>query len=328
MISEKLIKRICSFYKLKVKEIFPAQSGYRNKVIPILSKENEKFNLIFYKSEPDILQKIKSANSVGKYLYENNFLTRYPIKEIVKIKSQASEKVFLVCLYNYLFGETIPWEAYTSKHIKLLGGEMGKMHKALEIYSNETLSDAIEELKVLKYRMQTYFEIKEVKGTMQNKLEIILNVDWNSFDSLIRKLNTLPKQALHMDFVRGNILFSQGLKVKNQLKISGVLDFEKTSLGPKILDIGRTLAFLIIDCKYKSEEKVRKYFLLNGYEKRGENKVENIELLEELLNFYWLYDFYKFLKHNPYEDLKDNEHFVRTKKKLLVGKCVSKQIKN
>ena len=116
-----------------------------------------------------------------------------------------------------------------------------------------------------------------------------------------------------MDFVRGNILFAEDEKAQ----ITGVLDFEKATWGPPVFDIARTLAFLIVDCKYKDEAKVRKYFLHSGYNKRGQAEFEPTELLEDLLNFFLLYDFYKFLRHNPYESLKDNEHFVRTRDFLL-----------
>ncbi len=122
-----------------------------------------------------------------------------------------------------------------------------------------------------------------------------------------------------MDFVRGNILFKGS-------KICGILDFEKAGYGIKLLDIARTLAFLLVDCKYKNEVKIRKYFLQSGYIKRGgadfNRRIINtadkkLDLLEELVNTFLIYDFYKFLRHNPYEFLHQNEHFIRTKKYLL-----------
>jgi len=118
-----------------------------------------------------------------------------------------------------------------------------------------------------------------------------------------------------MDFVRGNILFDEGVH------ITGVLDFEKASHGHPLFDIARTLAFLLVDCKYKTEAQVRKYFLLSGYNKRGTGDFKitamNARLLEQLVELFLLYDFYKFLRHNPYEALPQNEHFVRTQALLL-----------
>jgi Ser/Thr protein kinase RdoA (MazF antagonist) len=108
-------------------------------------------------------------------------------------------------------------------------------------------------------------------------------------------------------------LFDQNQKAK----ISGILDFEKASWGPPIFDIARTLAFLIVDCKYKPEPKVRKYFLHSGYNKRGDSNFTHTKVFEQLVDFFLVHDFYKFLKHNPYETLEQNEHFVRTRDFLL-----------
>jgi hypothetical protein len=251
-----------------------------------------------------------------------------------------------------------------------------------------------EKFQKLNYKNQTNFQIPNYKfSTYTNQSTNIFDY----FNNLFTILDAKPKQILHMDFVRSNVLFEnfqntkppndqiiskslncqtkerklkklntkyqklnkyqkpktkshildnskcdprdsilstldakpQTLNLKlltlnSELRISGILDFEKTLYGPVILDIARTLAFLIVDCKYKTEEKVRKYFLHSGYIKRGKNKlIQNYEFrlmnyeLNCLMTFFWFYDFYKFLKHNVYEGLEKNEHFVRTKNILL-----------
>ena len=109
-----------------------------------------------------------------------------------------------------------------------------------------------------------------------------------------------------MDFVRGNILFDGS-------DITGILDFEKTAMGHNFVDIARTLAFLMVDCKFKTVDKVVKYFLYSGYHKRGQMKdVGDKAILNQLIEMFLVYDFYKFLRHNPYESLHLNEHYVRT----------------
>ena len=45
-------------------------------------------------------------------------------------------------------------------------------------------------------------------------------------------------------------------------------------------------------------------------------------LLEPLLDAFLLYDFYKFLRHNPYESLSANEHFTRTRDLLLARRII------
>lgn len=114
-----------------------------------------------------------------------------------------------------------------------------------------------------------------------------------------------------MDFVRGNILFED-------TDISGILDFEKTASGHTIVDIARTLAFLLVDCKYKPYDKVDKYFLYSGYQKRGRSKdIGNDDDRNQFVEMFLFYDLYKFLLHNPYESLRLNEHHVRTKDILV-----------
>ncbi|HEX9153621.1 MAG TPA: hypothetical protein VF809_02260, partial [Candidatus Saccharimonadales bacterium] len=117
-----------------------------------------------------------------------------------------------------------------------------------------------------------------------------------------------------------NILFSDepyddALKVS----ISGVIDFEKTAYGHPLFDIARTLAFLMIDCKHKPADKVRKYFLGSGYIKRSSADLSSsyMSMLNPFIELFLFYDFYKFLRHNPYESLPDNEHFVRTVEFML-----------
>jgi thiamine kinase-like enzyme len=162
--------------------------------------------------------------------------------------------------------------------------------------------------------MSSYFRDSGVEGALKKKLGLVLNK--NDFNRLLEAAKSLPKQqVLHMDFVRGNVLF-------NGKELCGILDFEKTGYGNKLLDISRTLAFLLVDCKYKDEDKVTKYFLKSGYIKRGDSpfanyKFKKSDLLSELVNYFIYYDFYKFLRHNPYEDLHLNEHFIRTKEHLL-----------
>ena len=147
--------------------------------------------------------------------------------------------------------------------------------------------------------MEKYFADDGVHDAMAGKLGLAIFDVTRIRPALTESIN-LPAQALHMDFVRGNILFDGH---DTSLKISGVLDFEKTAWGPIVFDIARTLAFLIVDCKYKDEANVRKYFLHSGYNKRGGNHFTPTPLLEVLVDFFLLHDFYKFLRHNPYDSL-------------------------
>ncbi len=329
-----IVKEILKKYGLKAKEIDPTEKGYRNFSYPITLKNGEKINLILYKNEKGILERIQRTNLVSDYLASKGFPMRKSLGKILRVKT-ADKKRF-VCIYNYLPGETIPWEGYTMEHIKLLGKTMSEMHKELAAGSRQlaAFSDAITELSELKSRMENYFSNKDVIRAMNEKLGLKFNLKaFDFFESLFKVIDMLPdKQILHLDFVRSNILFeivgNEGAVPEPRRHISGILDFEKTAFGPKIMDIARTLAFLIVDCKYKTEQKIRKYFLHSGYKKRGKGSWDEGDnrdcrlLLNPLLTFFWLHDFYKFLLHNPYESLENNQHYLRTKNLLIREKIV------
>lgn len=312
-------------YGLEFTAINPPQSGYRNLNYKLLTKTGAAYNLIIYKQEPEILQRIKQANYVSDHLSAAGFSTRATItavnsQKLLVLNSGQAKRY--ACLYNFLPGETIPWEGYTQKHIKLLGQTLGALHHTLaKLKLPAGYTAARTELNNQLAQLEMYFKQSGVIKAMRIKLG--LQLEGNLYPGLSHLLNSASlKQkplALHLDFVRSNILFSgRG----ESLHISGILDFEKTAQGPVVLDLARSLAFLIVDCKYKPEVKVRKYFLQSGYVKRGGGSLPPESQLNAWLDYFWLYDFYKFLRHNPYESLRENEHYQRTVKKLLEQRLV------
>nr|AIA17459.1 Phosphotransferase enzyme family [uncultured bacterium] len=304
-----VIARILRAYNVPYSRVAAPQKGYRNTSYGI----NGIYNLILYKSEAGILARIKNANTVGAFVAAAGMSARTPRNPRI-LKLASGGRVRYAALYNYLPGSTIPWEAYTMDHIKALGQAMSDMHQTLSLYDTQSLPDVADENSALLKRMQRYFVDTHVAGALTSKLGIH-SVRCHFFDVLAASKKLPGQHALHMDFVRGNILFEGS-------KITGILDFEKAAKGSPLYDVARTLAFLLVDCKYKQENKIRKYFLQSGYIKRGaaelrDYMVNGMSVLESLVDFFLLHDFYKFLRHNPYESLPQNEHFVRTKAMLL-----------
>jgi Ser/Thr protein kinase RdoA (MazF antagonist) len=305
--------RILQLYGVKPVRFFGMQKGYRNESHPVELAGGERINLILYKSEPEILPRIKRANAVADFLHEQGLPVRHTYSSNIAILKN-SRRIKYGSLYAYLPGETIPWEAYTQAHIKALGEMMGRVHAALHSYKNTELQkhEVATEYAEICARMQRYFNDTNVKRALHEKLQLeLIGTRLTKLASVLSACKNLPaQQPLHMDFVRGNILFNA------QAQVTGILDFEKAGSGHPLFDIARTLAFLFIDCKYKTEEQVRKYFLLSGYNKRGNSPFKitskTLPLLEALVDLFLLYDFYKFLRHNPYEFLHQNEHFTRT----------------
>lgn len=76
---------------------------------------------------------------------------------------------------------------------------------------------------------------------------------WNSSRSdLIRQL--------HLDFARGNVLFSAGTETA-----AGVIDFETTARGPIEQELGRSLSFILVDSPQQTILKKRMNSFLTNY---------------------------------------------------------------
>jgi len=311
--------RVLQVYGLRAKEVRPVQKGYRNHIYPVILTSGRTISLIIYKSEPDILAKIENAHYVSNYLASKRLPVRTTEDDRI-LQIQSPRHKTYGAIYNYLPGHTIPWEAYTMAHIKALGATMSDMHAHLAKLPRKKLPNITDEYHMVLTRMNMYFADQGVRQAMEHKLGLCVKPNSiNGFVRLLQKLAGSPvQQPLHMDFVRGNILFDDASA------IAGILDFEKAAYGDPLLDIARTLAFLLVDCKYKTEAKVRKYFLHSGYNKRGGSSfVGRSAELEMAVTLFLLYDFYKFLRHNPYEYLGQNEHYIRTRDFLLRQTIIS-----
>lgn len=314
---EKLVAQIITAYGLDVSLRHPMQTGYRNKNFPLTLQDGTTVNLILYKPEPGIRVTIKNANALGDFLCTHNFPARHTYdSRILRIAGKHHEQY--AALYHYLPGTTISWDAYTMKHLKALGTSMSTMHALLAAHAQNDIPSIETIYGPLLARMRAYFQKTGVASALQQKLNFTVSPEiFELIAELVRAMPHLPhKQPLHLDFVRSNILFDE-----NTAHISGIVDFEKAAFGNPIFDIARTLAFLYVDCAYKDAEHIRKYFLWSGYQKQGPASYQNLTytihgrttaVLSAAINMFLFYDFYKFLLHNPYESLPQNNHFVRT----------------
>lgn len=315
---QRYITRLLSLYAIDPLHIHAAQKGYRNEIYPVESSTGEMVQVTFYKSELGILNRVARADHVSSYLADSGLPARRRINQRT-VKLHSASRTIYAGLYNYLPGSTISWEAYTRKHIVLLGKTLSDMHELLRSYVAVDEAPIEDELGALLIRMKTYFSDGRVMSALASKLGVSLRIHYPHFSLLMNSIRRLPgKQSLHMDFVRSNILFQdaqpQDVCTFESVSISGILDFEKTATGHPVYDVARSLAFLLVDCKYKSPESVTKYFVHSGYQKRGKaDLIHTGRVLDQLVLFFLIHDFYKFLRHNPYETLNQNEHFIRTR---------------
>lgn len=313
------LKEVLKLYGFQFLDGHTPQKGYRNTSYPVTTIDGQRLNFILYKNEPEIAARIRRANAVADFLYSVGLAVRSTADDrIVRIATVRGERYG--ALYTYLPGGTIPWEGYTRKHLKLLGRTLSDMHAAVALMPSISLPYVADEYIAVFEQMQNYFDRPGVNEALLQKLGVSINpAVFRGFLRLLEFCRELPGQPLHMDFVRGNILFAD-----NPLRITGVLDFEKTAFGSPLFDIARTLAFLTVDCKYKTATEVQKHFLVNGYIRTGKAHFTDIRprnakssVLQALITLFVLHDFYKFLRHNPYEYLPHNAHFIRTQALLL-----------
>ena len=323
-LSYELIQRVAAAYGRPAKHVHAPQSGYRNTSFALDLESGGQANLIVYKREDHILPRIQLAGILGKYLHAQGLPVRYPLdSRITAIQSPRGTRY--AALYNYLPGHTIPWEGYTRRHIKLIGQALSHLHYALRSSDAKAPHVADEYLAIFR-RMFDYFSDPRVAQAMELKLALRLDpYQITRHQRLLHHAKTFPaSQLLHMDFVRSNLLFGSSLDAptsrfkRGGVVLTGIIDFEKAAVGHPLFDIARTLAFLLVDSN-KSPKQIRKYFLISGYSKRGpvQYRTDWDPLLAHLIDLFLLHDFYKFLCHNPYESLADNQHFIRTRDLLL-----------
>lgn len=293
------------------------QKGYRNESYPITLASGSTINLIFFKREAGIIERMNRADTIAAAAYSSHLpvRTRYD-ERLLKVSDGR-----FAGLYNYLPGDTVAWEAMTMRHIKLLGQAMGDIHGALKSVKPPDSYEIIDELLPLTERIQMYFSQPPVVLAMHDKLDVAIDQRiFDSFRRLLVHVARLPgQQLLHMDMVRGNVLFAPAAQTDkwqiDDIALTGVIDFEKAGYGHPLFDIARTLAFLLVDSQ-KPADKIHRYFLDSGYHKRGEQPIPAPHTLALLTRYFLLHDFYKFLRHTPYESLRHNYHYTRTRELL------------
>ncbi len=309
----RVVPQVLNKYGLAAKKVKPAQKGYRSESYPVELDDGAQVNLIFFKREPGIVGRVNRADHAANAAAAAGLpvRTRYDDR-LLRVANDTYAGV-----YHYLPGKTEPWEGFSMKHIKLLGMAMGKLHAALRDEPAIDTYTVADELLPLIDRMETYFKRPEVAAAMSQKLGVAIDpTQLSLFRDLVLRANNLPsQQLLHMDMVRGNVLFDtaqpNGTLYIDELALTGIIDFEKAAYGHPAFDIARTLAFLLVDSP-KSTDKIYRYFLDSGYHKRANQPLPNPRLLDGLIRLFLMHDFYKFLRHTPYESLKDNYHYIRT----------------
>lgn len=326
----KSLQRLLSLLTPKTGIKFDPQSakklagGYRNFVWRLHDMKGTSYCLVIYKSEPNIAAKISAAHASAAATAKTGLPVRLPIynvnqrTEVIQLTTQRANSVRnsepiqrLAVLYPFLSGETLPWNGFNAGHLHNLGRALALIHQSELMTEKDKLPVVETSLLVQLESSWEYINSESRRDALKTKLK--LSVDLEKLAELLNQMKDFdwednPRRLLHLDLVRSNLLFKKE-------ELTGIIDFEKTAIGPVELDVARTLAFLIVDQHHKSPSQIWRSLYLNGYLATGKQKLNRANL--KLFTYYfWWYDFYKFLLHNPYEDLPKNWHFRRTVAKL------------
>jgi thiamine kinase-like enzyme len=309
------------------------QEGYMNNCIDIfISKPKQRYLGILYNrtryspnSRRVFLEQVYEA---AEFLDSEGIPSRTPRRtrdgtHITSLKLASENTTRPFGLYSYLPGDTLPWEAYTRRHLRSLGKTMAAIHKIWEDYNGN--SSHIPTWK--KYLDLDHSKLSRyLSGNAPTILrKLSLTVDISKLNDLAERLSHLPEkgQLIHYDLVRGNVLFSKEKKT-DIYPVTGILDFEKVMLAPVSIDIARTLSFLLVDCRYKTDAEIYRYFRDEGYGIQADRGIGGIDNRSPAVIYFWLRDLWKFLSANPYESLEQNFHFKRTVERLSENGFVKK----
>jgi Ser/Thr protein kinase RdoA (MazF antagonist) len=122
------------------------------------------------------VDRVRRTDAVSEYLAGKGFPVRQRAdRRLLQIKTPST--VVYAGAYTYLSGTTIPWEAYTMDHLKLLGKAMSDMHFLLADMPPAGLPSVYEEYDAVLQRMRRYFSDDKVTQAMYQKLGLRLQAD-------------------------------------------------------------------------------------------------------------------------------------------------------
>ena len=146
------LAEIATKYGISIDTVGPVEGGYRNLSHSFTGSDGKRYNFILYKNEPESVELIRRTNALGTHVAGRGLPVRAPHdKRILRVGKRYGS------LYGYLEGSTIPWDAYTKKHIKLLGYAMAKFHEAAADYDGPMLPNVEKVYLEILERMRHYF---------------------------------------------------------------------------------------------------------------------------------------------------------------------------
>lgn len=239
----------------KVHSVKRYKKGIHNDTYKVISDKG-KFSLRVYNYKKP--SQIKFELEILKYLKD----TKAP--QLVKLNKGYLEKFNgkYVIVYEYLPGEEL--EEFTKEQLVEVGNFIGEYHNRCKNFVWD--KSRYQFYNLPDWKIEKFTKISHEANLKHLDLlpEIVKDLKEN------RLSPKLPKGPIHVDIKPENVLFYNG-------KLSGVLDFDNSFIGPFILDLAKSMVwFGTRDKKFHLQDAVHIY---QGYiEKRPLNKLEQQEM--------------------------------------------------
>ncbi|TMU88244.1 hypothetical protein FGG79_09135 [Bacillus sp. BHET2] len=218
----------------------------------------------------------KREDSAFENRMEEYYLTTYLLANRLNVESPLltiSHQPFVkkgqqfYSLYEKIEGE--PLQEYSLSYLTNAGTSLANLHGLLKNYHCH------KEIKGWHIDQHIRQWLNELGLTPIGKWarDILLRLDeWTIL------YNQLPYQLIHSDYNRGNIMVKEGV-------VSGIIDFERIRVAPRVADIGYFLTGMLKDRIKKNREDSINYIgsFLRGYDQLSTLTSEEKELLPLLI---------------------------------------------
>src|SRR5580700_4533714 len=154
---DRQVFRILGSYGYRDVQLLAPEKGYRNESHPFREGDGRLQNLILYKRESGSLRLIRNADRAAQQAARHGL----PAREIANsriVRLQAGNWIKYGAIYTYLPGHTIPWEAYTKDHLKLLGACLSNLHYALNTLPATSYDQVADQYNAIVHTMRHYFQ--------------------------------------------------------------------------------------------------------------------------------------------------------------------------
>ncbi|EKD49417.1 MAG: hypothetical protein ACD_63C00149G0003 [uncultured bacterium] len=220
-------------------------------------------------------KKLQMLLELGDFLKEKSFCISRFVKTSSGKPLAYKHRGYFIGVYSYVHGESILWQAYSSKKIKSAVSYLYFFHK-----SSRSFQDKNSCARILRSVADLKAKIEEFKSPFfkiekKRACEILSEL----YDAVAEREDELT--VLHGDYGRGNIIFEKE-------KVTGMIDFESVCLGHPVFDVGHFLGTLLVDTLWQAPDLEENVIL--EYEKFSKFRISP-KTYWQAANYFWLSDF-------------------------------------